>query len=239
MFNINKKISDLTIYLPSDVAYFNQWTKIFILSAKKFAPQINLHCHVFDMTEYEKKWCEAHSVSYSFEKTPEHLLTLDDKKGFWVNCRFIRITDIFEDSAPVLCLDVDSIVVKQITKTELENDLLYDWVAVRTKGTGALGGCLGLSANSNVRYLIKDKFQKVQNIKSLEWYNDQQIFDELLHDKILKSFSIKYVDYQMKSDQNKIWTGKGNRKFKVRKKGIGFCDIVNEYRNDLVKNDII
>lgn len=228
VINIKEKIKKDSIYLPSNTTYFNDWTKLFVLSAKKYIPWINLHCHIFDITESDRLWCEKHNLSYSSEKTPEFFINQDQKRGYWVNTRFCRIPEIFDDNIAVLALDVDGLIVNPISQKEFRKDLDKDWVAIREKGTGSLGGCLGLTPNGKARHIIKERILNLYNSNKLCWYLDQDLFNELIQENILSTFGMKYVDYHFRKE-NKIWTGKGNRKFKKGKKG-GFPELIDEYK---------
>lgn len=232
--NLTSKINEPSIYLPSDTNYFNLWTKLFVLSAKKHAAWLNLHCHIFDITEADKLWCVKHGISFSSELTPTGLSD-DAKKGYWVNMRFFRIPEIFDDSAPVLALDVDGLIVNDITRDEFIRDLSQDWVAVREKGSGSLGGCVGLAANNNARHVIRNKFYEIFQSNGLNWYVDQELFNNLINEGILKTFGMKYVDYHFRPI-SKIWTGKGNRKFKKRGKA-NFPELIENYKLLLRKTD--
>jgi hypothetical protein len=222
---IEEKIKKDSIYLPSDTNYFNDWTKLFVLSAKKYVPWINLHCHIFDMTYEDELWCKKYGLSYSSEKTPESLIDHDQKRGYWVNVRFYRIPEIFEDNVSVLALDVDGLVINTICEDEFKKDLNKDWVAIREKGSGSLGGCVGLTANGVARHIIRDK---IFNNNVSEWFLDQQLFNRLINENILSTFNMKYVDYHFRKE-SKVWTGKGDRKFKKIKKD-GFPELIEEYK---------
>lgn len=232
---ITEKITKTSFYIPCNSEYFNQWAKFFILSAKELVPWIHLHCHIFDMTENDKKWCIKNSITYSYENTPENLKTLDEKKGFWVNVRFCRVPEIFEDNVTVMCVDADSVIVRKIEETEFINDTNYDWVVVREKGEGSIGSCVLFSKNQPARFIVKQRILSKAFQTGFVWYLDQIIFDELLEEKILQPFSMKYSDYQCK-EQNKIWTGKGTRKFKKKRKKRRYADIIEDYKIKYVKD---
>jgi hypothetical protein len=50
-------------YCPSDTVYFNEWTKLFIKSAKIHAPWAHIHVHIFDAIDEDVAWCIKNEVS--------------------------------------------------------------------------------------------------------------------------------------------------------------------------------
>jgi len=226
---IYEKIKKTSFYLPCNSDYFNQWGKIFILSAKQYVPWINIHCHIFDMIEKDKNWCRKHNVTFTEEVTPKQYQTLEEKKGYWVNVRFCRVPEIFNDATTVMCVDADSVVIKEITNKEFIKDTSRDWVVVREKGEGSIGSCVVFSANCPARFIVKERLIQEADKDDFVWYLDQLTFDKLIQEKILSPFSMKYSDYQCRED-NKIWTGKGTRKFKKKKKQRRYGNVVEEYQ---------
>jgi len=226
---IDKKIKKTSFYLPCNSDYFNQWGKIFILSAKEFVPWINIHCHIFDMTEKDKQWCLKHSITFTKEITPIQYQTLEQKKGYWVNVRFCRVPEIFDNNTTVMCVDADCAVVSEITKKEFEKDTTIDWVVVREKGEGSIGSCVVFAANCPARFIVKERLISEASKDDFVWYLDQLTFDKLIEENVLQPFHMKYSDYQCR-DHNKIWTGKGTRKFKKKKKKRKYGNVVEEYQ---------
>lgn len=225
------KLKGYYFYVPSDTLFFNEFSKIFVLSAKEYAPDINVHCHIFDATQEDINWCKKNNVSVTSEKTPSNFISTDEKKAFWVNIRFCRITDIFDDSATVMSIDADSVIVNNVSLLEFIEDTKTDWVTLRQKGTGALGGCVCFSANSDLRYLFK---RRIESCTSLEWYLDQAVLDDLLSENLISTFTDKYLDCFFKED-TKIWSGKGKKKYFTpnKKKGAKvnrFAEKIKAYR---------
>jgi lipopolysaccharide biosynthesis glycosyltransferase len=228
--SITQKINKDSFYIPSNSEYFNIWTKIFILSSKKYVPWIHIHCHIFDITDEDKKWLNEHNVSFTYENTPTEYRTLEEKKGYWVNVRFCRVPEIFEDSVKVMCLDSDSVVVTDISEKEFNKDTKKDWIVVRDKGEGCIGSCVVFAKNSPVRHVVRNRLLTEANTKGFIWYLDQDTFDKLIEENIIDTFEMKYSDFRCR-EENKIWTGKGNRKFKKKNKKRRFADVVEEYKD--------
>lgn len=210
LLNIDHKLSGNYFYIACDTIYFNEFGKTLFVSIKKNAPDIKPHYHIFDITDDDKTWCEKNNISYSSEITPNG--DTDFKRGYWVNIRFCRIPEIFSDNSYVMAIDVDSAVINKISLNEFQEDLSTDWVAIRVKGTGALGGCVGFTKNGKGRHLLKDSILNKSKDAGLIWFMDQVVLDELVRDNILKEFTMKYVDYHC-NKESKIWTGKGARKY--------------------------
>tara|TARA_B100000780_G_scaffold41554_1_gene25828 strand:- start:10502 stop:11218 length:717 start_codon:yes stop_codon:yes gene_type:complete len=208
--NLKDKLFGSYFYIPCDTGYFNDFGKPIIVSAKEHAPEISVHFHIFDMTKSDQEFCNLHNISYTSEITPNG--DDDFKKAFWVNIRFCRVPEIFTDNSYVMAIDVDSIFNDYVSLSEFTNDLSSDWVAMRSKGYGALGGCVGFTANGNGRYLLKEEIIKQGKEIGLAWFMDQVILDKLVDEKLIDTFTMKYVDYHC-ATTSKIWTGKGAKKY--------------------------
>jgi len=208
--NISKKVSGNYFYVSGDTNYFNDFGKALAISANDNASEINLHYHIFDITQDDRVWLEENNISYSSEITPEG--DTDFKKGYWVNVRFCRIPEIFSDGSYVMAIDIDSVVVNEISLAEFQKDLSNDFVAIRTKGVGSLGGCVGFTKNGKGRHILKEQILEQSKNNGFVWFMDQQVLDTLVSKEILKEFSMKYVDYHC-NEHSKIWTGKGARKY--------------------------
>lgn len=224
-----KKISTPTLYTACDSNYFYDWTRLFIASAKEKAPNINLHCHIFDIQERDINWCRKFNISYSYENTPEYFKTFEEKKAYWVNVRFCRITEIFEDYTPVLNFDSDGIMVNKLELTEFIKDLSVDWVAMREKGYGSLGGSVGFSPNGELRHLLKEKLINTMISKGPYWYLDQILLNKFVEDSKIQPFSMKYVDYHCR-EESVIWVGKGSRKFVKEGKKRKLPPLIEKYK---------
>jgi hypothetical protein len=102
-------------YCSSDTVYFNSWTKLFILSAKKYAPWAHIHVHIFDPVDADYNWCNKNNISISSEITPtQYTETIDTKKGYWVNMRFVRLAELYSNSTSVIAIDSDSLFVQKL-----------------------------------------------------------------------------------------------------------------------------
>jgi hypothetical protein len=224
--NFYKKIDKKGFYCSSDTVYFNNWTKLFILSAKQYAPWAHIHVHIFDPTESDYSWCNKNNISISSEITPvQYAETIDTKKGYWVNMRFVRLAELYTDSTLVIAIDSDSLFVKNLSESQFDNDLKTSWVTVRGKPQHSLGSALGFGCD-NFRHIYREKL--LEHKDNLRWFLDQEILDDMLRDNLIEKMNTKYSDFSH-NIESYIWTGKGNRKFKQT-----FAALAEEYRKGLV-----
>lgn len=219
---IKNKINKAGFYCPSDTTYFNQWTKAFIKSAKIHAPWAHIHVHIFDIKDEDIAWCNANNITYTSEITPvfENITNRD----YWVNVRFCRIDEIYENNVPVIAIDSDSLFYKDLLEEEFIEDLKEDWVTYRDKGEGSLGSCVGFSPNGNARHILKQRLLQYYNSKFFAWFRDQVELDIMINEKLISKFNMKYSDHKCRPD-NTIWTGKGDRKNKGK-----FAELTTKYK---------
>jgi hypothetical protein len=225
--NSYQPIDKKGFYCSSDTVYFNSWTKLFILSAKKYAPWAHIHVHIFDPVEADYNWCNKNNISISSEITPtQYMETIDTKKAYWSNTRFIRLPEIYSDSTSVIAVDSDSLFVQKLTESQFDADLKTSWgtVARRGKYDTSLASAIGFGPD-NVRHIYRKKL--LERIDNLRWFLDQEMLDDMLKDGLIEKMNTKYSDFKY-SKESFIWTGKGNRKFKTT-----FAFIANEYRKEI------
>ena len=209
---IDKKLTKDGFYCACDTVYFNTLAKALGNSINRNAPWAHMHFHIFDGTDTDRQWCLANGFTYTSEKTPKgYLATPEDKKAFWVNARFILLPDIYEDSARVMSLDADSLLVNPLSPEQFQQDMQTSWVTVSGKREQrSLGSAVGFAADS-ARHKLAKKLQHHLETARLEWYLDQIVMDELLEQNIFSEMDRRYSDFKMK-EESFIWTGKGDRK---------------------------
>lgn len=223
MITVIEKIKKKGFYCPSDTGYFNTWTKLFIASAKKHAPWAHIHVHIFDPVPGDFEWCKQHNISISSEITPvEYCDSIDTKKDFWVNARFVRLTEIYEDNVPVIAIDSDSLFKNDLFESAFDADMHTSWVTVRGDDNASLGSAVGFGLD-NFRNQYRDKL--MHHWGTFKWFLDQIILDEMLLANNVRAMDLRYSDFNSQ-DKSYIWTGKGSRKFKKR-----FAALADVYRN--------
>lgn len=217
-----KKINKKCFYCPSDTEYFNTWTKNFIKSARIHAPWAHIHLHIFDSTTEDVQWCLDNNISVTTENTPpEYSINLETKKAYWVNTRFIRIPELFDDNVSLIAIDSDSLFKNNLTESQFDNDLQTSWVTVRGENNASLGSAVGFS-NDNSRFLLREKL--LEHRHNLKWFLDQQILDSMLLKKEIGTMDLRYSDF-FTQPNSFVWTGKGDRKFKKK-----FAALTDYYR---------
>lgn len=218
-----KKINKKGFYCASDTVYFNTWTKNFIKSSKIHAPWAHIHVHIFDGTDKDQNWCIENNVSVTTEKTPDqYSIDLETKKAFWVNTRFIRIAELFEDSTPLIAIDSDSLFKNNLSELQFDNDLKHSWVTVRGDNNASLGSAVGFG-NDQSRFVLRKKLLEHQD--NFKWFLDQKILDVMLQSQEIKMMDLRYSDFYTQINSY-IWTGKGDRKFKKK-----FAALTEHFRN--------
>ena len=208
-------------YCPSDTIYFNIWSKRFILSAKKHAPWAHIHVHIFDPIASDFTWCNDNNLTMSSEITPiEYAITQEQKLAYWVNTRFTRIPEIYNNDTCFISIDSDSIFKNDLAEDVFDQDLQSSWVSTRSKSINvSLGSAVGFG-NDNSRYILK---QQLENTMPLRWNLDQESLDIMLTRDQIKPMDLRYSDFYTQPESY-IWTGKGNRKFKDQ-----FAKLAEEY----------
>ena len=225
--NSYQKIDKKGFYCSSDTVYFNNWTKLFILSAKQYAPWAHIHVHIFDSIESDYDWCKKNNISISSEVTPsQYSDNIETKKGYWVNARFIRLPELYVDTTPVISIDSDSLLIQPLSEYQFDQDLARSWVTVRGAEDLSLGSAVGVGAD-NVRHIYREKL--LEHKDNLRWFLDQETLDSMLKNNLIGKMNTRYSDFKY-NNESYIWTGKGNRKFKKT-----FMRLAEEYRKRLVQ----
>ena len=216
------KIFKKGFYCASDTVYFNNWSKRFILSAKKHAPWAHIHVHIFDSTNDDADWCEKNNVSMTSEVTPsEYSMTQESKLAYWVNARFVRIPELYNDATCVISIDSDSIFKNDLTEEMFDQDIQSSWVTTRSKNVNvSLGSAVGFGAD-NARHILKNH---LENSLPFRWNLDQEMLDVMIVNSEIQAMDLRYSDFYTQPDSY-IWTGKGNRKFKDQ-----FAKLAEEYK---------
>lgn len=209
-------ISDPGFFCGCNTDYFNKWGKVVGLSARKHAPWAIVHYHVFDGTLADQQWCKINGFSYSQEVTPEdYNQDLEQRRAYWSNMRWVRAAETFEPTTPVISIDADSIIVKDISKKQFLDDLAQSWVPTAPKRDQlSLASAVGYGMDS-ARTIYADRMRHIRNTGRLAWADDQKLLDIMLDNNEIAAMDLRYTDFKFR-DESYIWTGKGDRKFKVK-----------------------
>lgn len=224
--DLPKRIDRPGFMLAADSIYFNRWTKYLFFSIRHHAPWAHVHFHIFDPTPQDINWLSTADCSSSWENTPEdYCQTHQDRVVYWCAARYMRTTEIYTDSTPVINLDSDSVMIQDLPQQQFLQDLEHSWVPVAPKReTRSLCSALGLAADSG-RHAVRQALMDVYVNSRLTWALDQRLCDQLLDSKQLQPMDLRYTDFKMR-DNSWIWTGKGDRVDKV-----SFQNALRPYRS--------
>lgn len=211
---IDKKIDRDGFMLAADTRYFTDWSKTLYHSIRKHAPWAHVHFHLFDPTDQDLAWLASHDCSYTCESTPENYCQDHTTKVlYWAAVRYIRVTDIYQDHTRVINLDVDSIMVNDLSYDQFVKDLSHTWVPVAKKReTLSLCSAIGFAPDQG-RYHVRNKLETVYKNSRLTWALDQRLCDELLDEGKIQPQDLRYTNFKF-DPAAVIWTGKGDRVFK-------------------------
>jgi len=160
--NLESKINKNGFLLTCDTKYFSMWAKPLFFSIKDNCPWAHIHFHIFDPAPGNLEWAVAHGCTTSSEVTPiEFTKDLTTKATYWCLARYFRVPEIYEDTALVINLDVDSVMVNPLSEKEFINDLKTTWIPTRLKGgqIKSLASAMGFGAD-NGRHILATRFKE-------------------------------------------------------------------------------
>lgn len=226
--NLKSKINKNGFLLTCDTKYFNKWAKPLFFSIKDHCPWAHIHFHIFDPEAGDLEWAINHKCSVSSEITPtEFTKDLTTKATYWCLARYFRVPEIYEDTALVINLDVDSVMVNPLSEKEFIKDLKTTWIPTRLKGgqIKSLASAMGFGADGG-RHILAKRFKEKLNTE-LYWGIDQATLNEMLAVNEVAKMDLRYTDYKFGSKGfSYAWTGKGDR---VESKK--FIDQISKYKD--------
>jgi hypothetical protein len=200
------KLSGNCFYFAADNIYFDLYGKALALSLLDRAPWSKIHVHFYNQTIEQKDWCERKNISYSNDIIDR------DNPEFRTLCaciRFIRIPEIFEQSARIIAFDCDVIAKNIIPKEKFIEDTKVSKVTLR-KGNRSLASAITFG-NDNFRNDFRDRLLKNFEIDNIYWFLDQDVLDEMLQEEKVATMRSDWGGTKM-LDGQMIWTAKGDRK---------------------------
>ena len=145
-------------------------------------------------------------------------------RAYWSNMRWVRAAEIFAADTPVVSIDADSIVVQNLSEDQFLEDLQISWVPTAPKREQlSLASAVGYGQD-NARWLFAERMKEIKHTGRLAWADDQKLLDSMIDREEIQTMDLRYTDFKFK-DTSYIWTGKGDRKFKVK-----FNEMLNRYR---------
>ena len=58
---------------------------------------------------------------------------IDQRRAYWSNMRWVRAAETFDPDTPVISIDADSIMVRDLSKDQFFKDLEHSWVPTAPK----------------------------------------------------------------------------------------------------------
>lgn len=206
-----KKIDRKGFYCASDSVYFRLHSQALFNSIRTHAPWAHCHAHIWDCEPQDRIWCEQMGVSLTESQTPREHKTQEQRRGYWVCARFDLIPELYQDDVPVIALDADSIVRKDITEVQYDLDMKHSWSANKEYMNlpfKAQGSSVGMAAHHPARHQLR---QKLQDHQPWRWQLDQELLDQMVAQGLMSTMTMRYGDYKMRQE-NPVWSGKGGRK---------------------------
>jgi hypothetical protein len=231
---INKK----GFYCASDTGFFNEWTRLFVLSARRHAPWAHLHVHVYDGTEQDERWCALHGVTFTQEETPQsYSNSLSEKRGYWVCHRFQKIPELYTDDTALWAIDSDSLFNRSMSESEFDEYTQQSWVNVwgepNTRPHKTIGSAVAFSANDKGRHELS---RRIQQQSKLKWFLDQKILDDLLVEGFFQPVERTFSNHVCGKNTH-IWTGKGDRKYRPARGMDNYSGLAEYYRQQLANEN--
>lgn len=208
-----------------NIDYFRAWGQVLALSVQVHAPWAHVHFHVFDGTKQDQQWSKTRGFSFSAEPTPDdYNQDLEQRRAYWSNMRWVRATEVFDANTPVISIDADSIMVQPLSQDQFLQDLQTSWVPTAPKREQlSLASAVGYGLD-DARFVFAERMKTILHTGRLAWADDQRLLDEMIDQGQIQAMDLRYTDFKFR-DTSYIWTGKGDRKFKVK-----FNDMLDRFR---------
>lgn len=213
-----------------DTVYFNQLGKTFYKSAQIHAPWAHVHFHIFDATNNDVQWTQSQkNCTVTVETTPaEYNNNLEQRRAYWSNMRWVRVNDVYDNATPVIDIDADCVMVRDLSQQQFLDDLQSSWVPTAPKREQlSLASAVGF-APDQARKRLAELLLNIKTTSTLTWADDQRMLDVMIQENSINKFDLRYTDYKFK-DTSYIWTGKGDRK-NGAKKGRLFVEASQQYQ---------
>lgn len=203
----NKDLKGKFFYFAADPPYFKKYGRSLILSLKKHAPWSNIHCHLYNPFKIDLIWCDTVGISTSHEFFDAGHREF---KALCACIRFIRIPEIFNNSARIISLDCDSIAIKNIPEEEFVKDTIISKVFVRKTGY-PLASSISFG-HDDARNIFSNDLKNEFKKNNIYWYLDQHLLQNLVQQGSFLPMDGKWSDYEF-TDNGFIWAAKGDRKY--------------------------
>jgi hypothetical protein len=203
---LSKKHTGNYFFFAADSEYFELYGKALALSLLEHAPWAKIHIHFYNQETSQAAWCNKKSITFTNEiVSKEH----PEFKTLCACLRFIRIPEIFDDTARIIALDCDVIANNTIPEEKFLNDTEISRVNLK-KGNRALASTLAYGSD-NFRNLYRSRLLEAFLKDNIYWFLDQDILDQLVSEQQVSTMFLEWTGTKMSNDQM-IWTAKGDRK---------------------------
>jgi hypothetical protein len=193
-------------YFAADSKYFDAYGKALALSLLKHAPWAKVHVHLYNPSPDQRIWCDQRKISFTEDIIDE---SNPEFRTLCACIRFIRISEIFDQSARVISFDCDVIANNTIDKDIFFEDTETSSITIR-KGGKSLASAISFGLDT-----FRDEFRKrlLNHFEKDEiyWFLDQDVLDAMMRESPLRQLNPAWTSTKMTPDRM-IWTAKGDRK---------------------------
>ena len=210
LLSIKTKLDGNYFYFAADNIYFDLYGKALVLSLLDRAPWAKIHIHFFNQTTSQQLWCNNKNITYTNETVDS---SHTEFKTLCACIRFVRIPEIFKDTARIMAFDCDVIVNNDIPNQKFLKDTLVSKVIIR-KENRSLASAVSFG-NDSARHILRKKILLNFEADNIYWFLDQDVMDEMYKEGSLSALDKDWSNSKMKQSAM-IWNAKGERKFKIK-----------------------
>ena len=229
------------VFISCDGNYLLQHGQYLARSLEKNSSGQCLHIHVLlahdkskqMITQLEQSLKQT-TLSFSWEYS-QLLLELTQTpplfRAYCAHSRFLRLAEFIQKTrCNTLCLDADSLIINDINdinswKNNSDVRFFPRFEQPEEHFKVAIGALFiqaneaGYSFISNMAQMIRETWEG-KNEQNLSWYLDQiscyRTYQQLKNDITYQALDSSWLDWNF-DNNSKIWTGKGERKFKAQR----------------------
>ena len=134
------------------------------------------------------------------------------QKTYYACARFIRLAELFDQSVPVLSIDVDAVVRATPPLLSSQQDFYIHQITGRK--ARILAGGISLNPSAGSTAFLKEyaaQLTKYLDQDYIYWGLDQDVLDCVVPKYNYGQLPIEYIDWNMQPNSY-VWTAKGTRK---------------------------
>jgi hypothetical protein len=201
-------IANNSFYFGCDSVYFEKYGISLINSLQKHATWANIHVHIFNPLNMHIELCKQKRVTCTYED-----ITFSNMSPttYYSCVRFIRIPEIFTNTARIISLDCDGIAVKEIPKEIFLEFTEISTVLWRAKHQRSLASSVFFGPD-DFRVVYAKRLKEYFTSNTAEWYLDQNVMDEMIMCNEVNTTDSTIWGSTKHKTEILIWTGKGNIK---------------------------